>query len=60
MTLGEIIWPWGALVRARHDVHHLVDANKWLEKELNELRLQVAKFDGDGDGRIGGSRKKKA
>jgi hypothetical protein len=61
-VLVDIFLPWFALAQARRRIEALRDEkqvliveNCTLANSLSFARAQIAKFDGDGDGKIGGS-----
>jgi chromosome segregation ATPase len=47
-----------ALARAKAETGDWERENASLRRDITVLREQVSKFDGDGDGRVGGSKKK--
>ena len=65
MKLLDVVWPWGEIARLKAE---LADATDRLGRakdllmirgnQVKYLEEQVAKFDGDGDGKVGGSKKK--
>lgn len=51
-------WLQGTLDEARTEIDDRARETASLQQDVKALRAQVAKFDGDKDGKIGGSKKR--
>ncbi len=52
------IWPWGRIAKLKADITTLDKENRTLYSEITKLKLELSKFDHDGDGHVGGSKPK--
>lgn len=59
MNLTRIFNPWSTIRELEADLERMDDGFWRVSRENAELRAQIAKFDHDGDGKPGGSRKRK-
>jgi hypothetical protein len=58
MNIRDALLPWLTISKLRDELSGLHATAQYLQSLLDEARAQIAKMDGDGDGRIGGSKKK--
>ena len=58
MNIRDALLPWLTISRLRSELSDLDAEYHWQALLLVEARAQIAKMDGDNDGRIGGSKKK--
>lgn len=58
MNIRDVLLPWLTISKLRAELSGLHSTAQYLQSLLDETRAQIAKMDGDGDGRIGGSKKK--
>ena len=65
MKLLDVLNPWGQISRlqaeladAKDRVARAKDLLAIRGNQVEHLEKQIAKFDGDGDGKVGGSKKK--
>jgi hypothetical protein len=58
MNIRDVLLPWLTISRLRSQLSDLHADYHYLQSLLDEARAQIAKMDGDNDGRIGGSKKK--
>jgi hypothetical protein len=58
MNIRDTFLPWLTISKLRAEVAGLHATAQYLQSLLDDARAQIAKMDGDGDGRIGGSKRK--
>ncbi len=53
------VWPWGEIARLRDELDDVLLANASLSLEIDRLTALIAPLDHDGDGKPGGSKRKR-
>jgi len=58
MNIRDAMLPWLTISKLRAELSGLHATAQYLQSLLDEARAQIAKMDGDGDGKVGGSKKR--